>query len=334
LVLKTAGSYTLSFSDGAFTSVSVPVTVGAAAADHMVIGQQPTKSVAGQAISPAITVRLFDPYGNLATTSKITVALGIAGGPAGATLSGTTTAAAVNGVATFSAAILTQAGTYKLKATATGLAALTSNSFTVSAGKLSQFSVSGFPTQTTAGVAHNFMVTAQDAYGNTITSYRGTVQISSSDPQVPTTTYTFRPGDQGEHTFSSALKTAGTQSLTVSDSSNLNITGSQTSIQVRPAKAARLALSVAGRVASGAPFSVTVTAYDAYGNVATGYVGTVRLSSSDHSATLPGAYTFKSSDAGIHVFTGLVLRAKGKQTLTIMDALVPTLDTTASIQVT
>ena len=48
---------------------------------------------------------------------------------------------------------------------------------------------------------------------------------------------------------------------------------------------------------SGTPFSVTVTALDQYGNVATGYTGTVHFTSSDGQAVLPANYTFTAGDA-------------------------------------
>ncbi len=41
--------------------------------------------------------------------------------------------------------------------------------------------------------------------------------------------------------------------------------------------------------------------HDPYGNVATGYTGTVDLSSTDPRAVLP-AYTFTATDAGTHTF--------------------------------
>jgi len=50
-----------------------------------------------------------------------------------------------------------------------------SNIITVTAGAVSKFNVSGFPSSAIAGDSHNFTVTAQDAVGNTITGYTGTV---------------------------------------------------------------------------------------------------------------------------------------------------------------
>jgi hypothetical protein len=47
------------------------------------------------------------------------------------------------------------------------------------------------------------------------------------------------------------------------------------------------------------------------------YSGTVHFSGTDNTATLPSNYTFTASDKGVHTFTGLVLRMKGKQKITI-----------------
>ena len=78
---------------------------------------------------------------------------------------------------------------------------------------------------------------------------------------------------------------------------------------------------------------MTLTVEDAYGNVVTGYVGTVHFSSSDSTAMLPANYTFTASDAGVHTFTGLVLHKKGKQTLTVTDTQNSALTATDSIDV-
>ena len=100
--------------------------------------------------------------------------------------------------------------------------------------------------------------------------------------------------------------------------------------------ASRLSISGPSSVSAGVAFSITVSAYDAYGNLATGYVGTVHFSSSDPRAALPVNYTFTSGpggDNGVHTFTGLVLRKKGTQTLTLTDTLTSTVTGTWSVTV-
>jgi hypothetical protein len=87
-----------------------------------------------------------------------------------------------------------------------------------------------------------------------------------------------------------------------------------------PGAATKFVITAPASVNAGSPFSITVTALDAYGNVATGYRGTVKFSSSDNGAALPGKYTFTAADAGVHTFTGLILRKKGTtQTIKVFD---------------
>ena len=75
---------------------------------------------------------------------------------------------------------------------------------------------------------------------------------------------------------------------------------------------------------------MTVTAYDAYGNVATGYTGTVSLSSSDPLAILvPSIYTFVAADAGEHNFS-VTLETAGTQTITATGAVTASLTATES----
>jgi hypothetical protein len=197
------------------------------------------------------------------------------------------------------------------------------------------FAVAGFPSSTTAGVAHTFTVTALNANGTVNTGYTGTVQFTSSDPQaVLPPAYTFTAADQGVHTFTVTLKAAGSQSITATDTATGSITGSESGIVIQPAAASKFVLSAPSSVSKGAKFSVTLTVEDAYGNVVTGYTGTVRFSSSDSTATLPANYTFTSADAGVHTFSNkVILRKKGTQTLTVTDTLNSALTATDNVTV-
>jgi N-acetylneuraminic acid mutarotase len=192
------------------------------------------------------------------------------------------------------------------------------------------------PGTVTAGGTSNFSVTAEDANGFTLTGYTGTVHFTSNDPNaILPADYTFTSGpglDNGVHTFSATLKTAGLKSLMVTDSAN-SLSG-QASIYVNAAAATNFVLSGPISVATNRAFSVTVTAYDAYGNVATGYRGTVHFSDSATGATLPANYTFTASDNGVHTFAVLKLKQKGMQTLTVVDTLVGSLIGTWTINVT
>src|SRR2546421_12829270 len=94
---------------------------------------QPSNTVAGAAISPAVQVTALDPAGNPVPsfTGSVTVALG--NNPGGSTLSGTTTVAAVDGVATFAALGLHKTGTgYTLPASARRLTPAASTALALS----------------------------------------------------------------------------------------------------------------------------------------------------------------------------------------------------------
>ena len=190
----------------------------------------------------------------------------------------------------------------------------------VNSAAASTMIVSGFPSPITAGTSGSFAVTLKDAYGNVATGYTGTVHFTSSDTKaVLPSNYSFTSGDAGKHTFSATLKTAGTQWISATDTVNASLHGSDSGITVKAAAASRFVLSAPASVQPGVPFSLTVTVEDAYGNIVTGYVGTIRFTSSDSRASVPANYTFKASDNGVHTFTGLVLRRTGNQTITATD---------------
>jgi hypothetical protein len=176
-----------------------------------------------------------------------------------------------------------------------------------------------------AGAKHSVTVTAKDAYGNTATGYRGRVHFTSSDTQasVPAD-YTFTSGDNGVHAFASTLspaltlKTAGSRSVTATDKSKTSIKGSQT-VTVTPGAAKTLEVSgILDPFPAGSTHSFKVTARDAYGNVATGYTGTIHFTTSDTQGSVPADYKFTSGDKGVHTFAntlkpGLTLKTPGRR---------------------
>jgi len=227
------------------------------------------------------------------------------------------------GVHTFSAT-LTTAGTQSITATDTATPSLTGGEvgITVNPAAANTMIVSGFPLRITAGVAGTLTVTLNDAYGNIATGYTGTVHFTSSDGKASLpANYTFTAADAGVHTFSVTLKTAGTQSLTATDTTTASLYSTDGGITVKPAAASRFILSAPASVSAGVPFSLTLTVQDAYGNVVTGYTGTIHFASTDTRATLPKNYTFTAADKGVHTFTGLVLRKRGTQKITLTDTL-------------
>jgi hypothetical protein len=187
-------------------------------------------------------------------------------------------------------------------------------------GDWRSFQVSGFPSPTTAGQPHDLTVTALDANGGVLTGYTGTVHFTSSDPQaVLPADYTFTAAESGTHTFSVILQTAGTQSVSVSDSGATAFRGAQVGIVVNPATVATFQVSgFPSPIYVGNSGSFSVTAYDAYGNVATNYAGTVHFTSSDAQASLPADYVFTASNYGT-AYASAILNTAGPQSLTVSD---------------
>jgi hypothetical protein len=240
------------------------------------------------------------------------------------------------GTHTFSVTLKT-AGSQSVTVTDTANSSLTASvtGITVTPAALSALAFGGQPGSTTAGSAFNVTLTVMDAYGNVATGYTGTAHFSSSDGQAaPPADYAFTTSDAGTHTFAVTLKTAGTQSLTATDTQTSGLTGAANGIVVNPAAAARFLLTAPARVTHGVAFTVTLTVQDAYGNVVTGYSGTVHFGSSDRTATLPGSYTFTARDAGVHTFTNaLVLRKRGTQTIAVSDVVNSALTATDVINI-
>src|SRR5437870_82395 len=162
---------------GSATSAAFNITPAAATA--LVFSVEPTNTVAGAAITPAVQITAQDGNGNTATgfTAKITVAIGT--NPSSGTLAGTLTHAAVAGVATFSGLGIDKVGTgYTL--TATGAGSTTSAAFNITAGSGSEERRVVQPSTSTAGAATRpaVEVTAQDAGGNTASGFTGNITVA------------------------------------------------------------------------------------------------------------------------------------------------------------
>ena len=119
------------------------------------------------------------------------------------------------------------------------------------------------------------------------------------------------------------FKTAGSQTITATDTVS-GITGTSSSgVTVNPAAAAKFLITNAPTsTVAGSPFSFTVTAEDIYGNVATGYAGTVRFASTDKypQTSLPG---YSTLSGGTGTFTAILTKA-GAQTIVATDTLLAT----------
>jgi hypothetical protein len=330
VTLRTALTQSVAAADNANgLSTQANISVGAATASRLVVAGFPSTTTAG--VSGSLTVTAKDPYGNTVNLYTGTVSFSSTDGMATLPAPYTFTYGDA-GVHTFNIAMKT-AGSQSITVNGSPVAITgTQSGITVNPAAASWFILTGFPYSITAGVAGSLTVTAKDPYGNTATGYMGAVGFSSSDAQAALpATYTFKSSDAGIHTFAITLKTAGTQSLTVKDQTTPAISGNQSGIVVSAAAATHFVLNAPSTARRGVAFTITVTAVDAYGNVATAYTGTVHFQSTDGNAILPSNYTFVAGDNGVHSFQ-VTLRTRGKQTITVMDTAFSTI--TGSAQVT
>ncbi|MGQ0507031.1 MAG: PKD domain-containing protein, partial [Myxococcaceae bacterium] len=297
-------------------------TVVAAAANRLAFGTQPSSALAGAALSPVVTVRVEDSFGNLVTSSTAPVALALSANPTGATLSGTQTVNAISGVATFSDLSLNRSGNgFTLGATAAGLTPATSPPFNVSGAGPTRLA---FTTPARSVVAGNcsaiITVAVQDGAGNLATlgsalplTVGGAQLYSDAACTAALGTVGFGPGNATVSFYLSGAQ-VGTYIVSASSSGLTGATQQETILAGPPAS-----LEVSGfpsPVMAGESHLVTVTASDALGNRVEGFVGPLSFSSTDSTATLPTGMNMGSGDLG-QVSASAALRTRGLQTLTV-----------------
>jgi hypothetical protein len=162
----------LAFIAGCTTSKSVAIGPPA----KLAFTSQPASASAGGTFS--VTVSVEDANGNVVptATNMVTIAMGSGSG----TLSGTTSVAAVAGVATFSNLSINNPGkSYTLAASSTGLTGVTSSTFTV-AGPATQLAFTVQPANVAAGnsISPAVTVSIEDALGDVVPTATNQVTVA------------------------------------------------------------------------------------------------------------------------------------------------------------
>ena len=176
-----------------------------------------------------------------------------------------------------------------------------------------------------AGTANNLTVTAADTYGNAVSSYVGSHNLTFSGASASPggNTPTVSNSSAAEVAFGSAtaiefdagvasvagsangvmkLYKPGATSLSVSDGS---LTSATLSVTVTAGAAARLSLAAASATpVAGASNNLTITAFDAYGNTATSYAGARELTFAGGSASPSGSLPTVVNSTGTAVAFG------------------------------
>jgi hypothetical protein len=166
-------------------------------------------------------------------------------------------------------------------------------------------------------------VRAVDAFGNTVTGYKGKVHFTSTDTQATLPVdYNFTAADAGTHAFNVGLHTAtksgATWSVSVVDTALATSLATVPGFEVVNGAVAKIVLNPPSNVTAGAPFTLKVTVVDAWGNPVKNYFGTIHFADSVAELGLPPDYVFTGADAGVHVFT-VTLNTVGNHTLSVTD---------------
>ena len=269
----------------------------------------PASVTAGATLAP-IRVAVQTDAGEVVTTDTRMVTVALVNAPPGATLTGTTSVAAVGGIATFTDLKLTRAAAgYALQASATGLTDATSGAFTVNAAVATQIRFTVNPSNTTAGTAFTPGVTVSvlDEFDNPSSLGPGDVTLALAANPVGgalagTTVVT---PVNGVAVFTDVrINKAGTGYALSATSGSLSV--NSPSFDIAPAAAAKLVfLQTPGPAEAMDPIAtVQVAVRDAFDNPVTTGSHSIFLTSND--ATLYGTLTATSS-AGVATFNNVMV---------------------------
>jgi hypothetical protein len=343
VTLKTVGAQTITAKEKtnpAHFGTSPSVAITPAATSQLVVSGLPANATAGKSVAFVLTAE--DPYTNPTPlyrgTVRITSSDSIAGRPADLTFTGATATAAI----TFKTAGL-QTVTGQDTGPSSTIAGPASAAVTVAPATVSTLAFSTAALATTAGVVSGTItVTQEDPYGNAVlaplnvpltltTSNPATGTFYETNGTTPLSNPTIGSGTSGR-SFTYKDTHAGRVTLTATAAGLATASQSET---IAPAGAASFALAYSGTVTHGNAFALTVTARDGYGNVATGYTGTIKFKSSDGAAILPTNYTFTTgpgNDNGIAVFA-FTLMAAGTPSVTVTDTSTATITGSVTVAV-
>lgn len=184
LALDKIGSYTLTASaEGLTSATSASFDVTAGPPSRMTFVTQPAGASGGTPFASQPAVELFDPGGNRAAGTPVSVTIALANNPGPGTLLGTRTATTTSGLASFTDLKIDRAATgYTLAASAPSLDGITSAPFDVVVGPAAADSslVSIERSRVVPGDTVTATLRARDAGGNVLTVGGSAVAFSSS----------------------------------------------------------------------------------------------------------------------------------------------------------
>ncbi len=162
----------------------------------------------------------------------------------------------------------------------------------------------------------SFLVTVQavDSFGNAVLSYSGpgsvTATTSADSTSHPPATVALNGGGFGF--FVETISAAGSATITAAAGA---FTGTSAAFTITPDAAAYFTVAANSTAITGSPSSIVIQALDSFGNLATGYNGTIHFSSSDSAAVLPGNAVLSGGAGSFNV----TFKTPGIQTVTATD---------------
>lgn len=200
------------------------------------------------------------------------------------------------------------------------------------AGAVTHYNIAFLKTPYTQGMANTIIIMAADSSDNNITSFTGAVALTCSDPNAILPINATLPVTNGFGSCTIYFGTTGTQTVTVTDTTNNTISGTLT-VTVEPI---HLTLSVTPTsIVAGESINVTVTALDATDNVLTdlgnqGYGRSLSFSSTDSQAVFPLQGLPSDLVNGVGVFN-ITLNTVGSQTITVVNKVFPLVNATTTV---
>jgi adhesin/invasin len=311
-----AGDFTVTASAaGAAAAAGFSLTNLPGSANKLAFRQQPANIVAGQPITPAVTVQLEDSAGNAVSQPGVTVTLQSGGVTRlGRSLSGTTSATTDStGLATFSGLTESQVGTYVLLARATGVASATSVPFTVTAGSAAAIQATG-GTQQNATIntvfATALQATVSDALGNPVSGVTVTFTAPGSGASAALSAGSAVTDTSGHASVTAtANSVAGTYQVTAAGAGVTGTAAFALTNQAAGASSLAFVQQPASTTAGAVISAVTVRISDAGNNPVSGTA--VTLSAQGGTGPLEGTLTATTDVTGTATFNDLTIRTTG-----------------------
>lgn len=288
---------------------------------------QPSNGTAGLPLSPPIQVAFQDDAGATATTATGTVTLSFSANPTGATLGGTLTTQAVQGIATFHDVRVNRVGqSYSLQAVTPGLPVATSTSFSIAAGAPASMSIVTQPAGGSASgdpLAQQPVIQLRDDQGNEARQAGVTVTaVLASGPGSLSGATSVVTNGAGQATFTnlSIIGTTGSYTLRFESAGLQAVVAAPFGVGAGAASQLTFTAAPPATAVNGQPLGVTVQVQlrDGTGNPVAQSGVAVSVSLSGGSGNLTGGLLAVTGPDGTASFPSLTITGVvGNYTLTL-----------------